>query len=57
MPKTALVTGASSGMGEEIARTLHKLGYTVYAAARRTDRLEKLTPHRNPCLGNGRDRR
>ncbi len=29
MPKTALVTGASSGMGEEIARTLHKLGYTV----------------------------
>ena len=44
MPKTALVTGASSGMGEEIARTLHKLGYTVYAAARRTDRLEQLTP-------------
>lgn len=42
MPKTALVTGASSGMGEEIARTLHKLGYTVYAAARRTDRLEQL---------------
>ena len=43
MPKTALVTGASSGMGEEIARTLHKLGYTVYAAARRTDRLKQLT--------------
>ena len=42
MPKTALVTGASSGMGEEIARTLHKLGYTVYAAARRTERLEQL---------------
>ena len=43
MNKTALVTGASSGMGEEIARTLHKLGYTVYAAARRTDRLKQLT--------------
>ena len=44
MNKTALVTGASSGIGEETARTLHKLGYTVYAAARRTDRLEQLTP-------------
>ena len=44
MSKTALVTGASSGIGEETARTLHKLDYTVYAAARRTDRLEQLTP-------------
>ena len=43
MSKTALVTGASSGIGEETARTLHKLGYTVYAAARRTDRLKQLT--------------
>ena len=43
MNKTALVTGASSGIGEETARTLHKLGYTVYAAARRTDRLKQLT--------------
>lgn len=42
MTKTALVTGASSGIGEETARTLHRLGYTVYAAARRTDRLQKL---------------
>ena len=39
---TALVTGASSGIGEETARELQKRGFTVYAAARRVERMAGL---------------
>ncbi|OCJ13080.1 short-chain dehydrogenase/reductase [Rhizobium sp. AC44/96] len=41
--KVALVTGASSGIGEATALKLKSLGYTVYAAARRLDRMQHLT--------------
>ncbi|KSU66214.1 oxidoreductase [Arthrobacter sp. NIO-1057] len=34
--------GASSGIGESTARKLQSLGFTVYGAARRVDRLETL---------------
>jgi NAD(P)-dependent dehydrogenase (short-subunit alcohol dehydrogenase family) len=40
--RTAVVTGASSGLGARFVRVLASAGATVYAAARRLDRLEAL---------------
>jgi NAD(P)-dependent dehydrogenase (short-subunit alcohol dehydrogenase family) len=39
---TAVVTGASSGLGDRFARVLHAVGANVVVAARRADRLEAL---------------
>ncbi|HTJ70415.1 MAG TPA: SDR family oxidoreductase [Actinospica sp.] len=60
--RTALVTGASSGLGARFARVLAGAGATVFAAARRVDRLEALAkqdPRIHPVVcdvANGADR-
>lgn len=40
--RCAVVTGASSGIGEATVRALRTQGWTVYAVARRAERLEQL---------------
>jgi short-subunit dehydrogenase len=42
MSKTILITGASSGLGAEMARQFAAKGYDLALCARRTDRLEEL---------------
>ncbi|CAB3738784.1 hypothetical protein LMG3458_05552 [Achromobacter deleyi] len=43
--RVALVTGASSGIGEAIALRFASMGITTYAAARRVDRMAALRQH------------
>jgi 3-oxoacyl-[acyl-carrier protein] reductase len=53
--KTALVTGATGGIGGAIARALHKQGATVAVSGRQKDKLDKLAAelgsrvHALPC--------
>lgn len=42
MKKVALITGASSGIGEETVYKLLKAGYTVYGGARRIDKMSDI---------------
>ncbi len=39
---TTIITGASSGLGAEMARQLARRGWDLALCARRTDRLESL---------------
>ncbi len=45
MGKVIFITGASSGIGREAAILLARRGHTVYAGARRVDRMEDLSQH------------
>ena len=49
LPRVAVITGASSGIGAATARTLHAGGYRVALLARRLDRIETLANE----LGDG----
>lgn len=49
--KVAVVTGASSGLGERFAEILSNAGAAVVLAARRTDRLADLAGRINAAGG------
>ncbi len=56
-PGTAVVTGASSGIGAATALRLAAEGFHVVAAARRTERLKSLVERDDPPgrFGHRRD--
>lgn len=48
--KTALVTGAGTGLGLTAALALASNGATVYISGRRKDKLDDAVKHYNPTL-------
>lgn len=50
--KTAVITGASSGIGMELARMLAADGYDLIVTARRVERLQKLADDLGKMYGN-----
>jgi NADP-dependent 3-hydroxy acid dehydrogenase YdfG len=50
--RVALVTGASSGLGAQFARTLARAGAGVVLASRRTDKLKALRAEIEAAGGN-----
>ncbi len=56
MNKVILITGASSGIGEGIARELGKAGANVFLGARRLDRINALAAEIRSAGGEARGR-